>query len=470
MNFLNRFLVVKIALIVLFAVTCGFTVSTWLLAEHQLQSMERIHGQGARSLAQSLATGVRNTMLRGDGLAVSEFLDEAKQRIALAEIHVYAPTGQEVFGKPEPVPTNDAMAPHVRNVLMTNRTATVDQVHAYAIPNEQRCKGCHLEGKLRGVLTLGTDKAEVPIDETDPSLQALSDIARSGFVQIMTGRKDEDIEDYFAELVAATPGLEGISVLDNSGAPYFSGGTNHLTPELSSRAVAPGDPFTTRDEGHVTRVLPLRSEPRCRGCHEDDEAMRGAMVVRFDPGAMTGQETLSRAITVSLQHVMLAGLGRLIVGFLDEVGQSGIVSTLTVHDALGRVYHDAFATPSAPPLIKQALATGQVTVAMGDGGSSFQFVAPLHNEPRCQSCHGTDKPLRGAISVTLDTSEDIVQFHQLRQESLALSGVTILMVLLLLYLGLRWTVLSPVKLIGAVADAVGEGQLDVSVELNRVDE
>jgi hypothetical protein len=320
MGFFNRFLIVKVTIIVLVAVLCGFSVSAWLTAERQLRTLERLHEQGASSLAQSLATGVRNTMLRGDGLAVSEFLRDAKERISLAEIDVYAPTGEAVFGARPAPPALDALPVHVREVLATSRPASHDGLHAYPIANEERCKTCHLDGDLRGVLTLGTEAAPVSLDTGDAALQALSMIARSGFVQIMTGRKDEDIEDYFAALVSATPGIEGVAVLDDTGEPYFMGGSVSVTPESFGTVLQTSEPLTVRSEESVTRLVPLPMEPRCKGCHEGDETMRGALAVRFEANEMRGHETLRQAVTTSLQHVMLAGLGRLVVGFIDEVG------------------------------------------------------------------------------------------------------------------------------------------------------
>ena len=470
MDLLNRFLIAKVAMIVLVAVLCGFLGFAWLSAERQFESMERLHEQGARAIAQSLATGVRNSMLRGDGLAVSEFLNEAKKRIALAEINVYAPSGEEVFGERGEVPSSDAIPKVVRDALATHRPASVGSLNAYPIPNEARCKTCHTEGAIRGVLTLGTEGAAIDIDATDSSLQALSRIAHSGFVQIMTGRKDEDIDDYFDELTRMTPGLEGVVVLDNSGDPYFSGGAISLSPEVARRAVAPGEPFSVRTEHSTTRVLPMPMEPRCKGCHEGDEAMRGAIALRFDTESMAGHETLRRAVTTSLQHVMLAGLGRLIVTFIDDIGATGLASAMTVHEANGRLYHDAFESPKPPDIVARTLTQREPQIAVDPQGASFQLVTPMHNEAQCQQCHGTDKPVRGAISVTLDTRQEAFEFDQRKRESVLLSSVTIVVVLFLLYLGLRWTVLRPVKLIGEVADAVASGRLDVSVELNRVDE
>ena len=470
MDLLNRFLIAKVAAIVLVAVLCGFAGFAWLNAQRQFETMERLHEQGARAIAQSLATGVRNSMLRGDGLAVSEFLHDAKKRLSLADIKVYAPGGEEVFGERQPPPAHDALPKHIRAAISTHRSAESAGLSAYPIPNEARCKSCHLEGQLRGVLTLGTSGAEVPIDRGERSLQALASIAHSGFVQIMTGRKDEDIEEYFQELSERTPGLKGVAVLDNGGDPYFSGGEIRLSPEVAARAVRPGEPFTVTTDAHSTRVVPLENEPRCKGCHEDDEAMRGAIAVSFAPQEMAGHETLRHAVTTSLQHVMLAGLGRLIVSFIDDVRDTGLTTALQVHEANGRLYHDAFSVPEAPGIVAETLTKGHAQVAIGPHGDSFQYVTPMHNEPQCQQCHGTDQPLRGAISVTLDTRAEALAFDTRKRESILLSGLTIVMVLFLLYLGLRWTVLRPVKLIGDVADKVAAGHLDVSVELNRVDE
>ena len=470
MNVLNRFLVVKIAAIVLVAVLCGFTGFAWLNAERQFETMERLHEQGARAIAQSLATGVRNSMLRGDGLAVSEFLHDAKKRLALADIKVYAPDGDEVFGDKAPVPAPEALPQHLREVISTHRAAENAGLSAYPIPNEPRCRSCHSEGMMRGVLTLGTEGAAVPIDASTESLQALSSIAHSGFVQIMTAQKDEDIEDYFQELTQRTPGLKGVVVLDSSGEPYFSGGEAHLSPEVAARAVKPGEPFSVAAKDHTTHVVPLENEPRCMGCHEDDDEMRGAIAVAFTPPELAGPETLRHAVTTSLQHVMLAGLGRLIVSFIDDVRDAGLTTTLQVHEANGRLYHDAFLEPEAPVLVAKTLDRGEAQLAVESQGDAFHFVTPMHNEPQCQQCHGTDQPLRGAISVTLDTRAEALAFETRKRESVMLSGITIVMVLFLLYLGLRWTVLRPVKLIGEVADKVAAGHLDVSVELNRVDE
>ena len=83
--------------------------------------------------------------------------------------------------------------------------------------------------------------------------------------------------------------------------------------EAVTRGVTAGTaPFTVSSGPLKYRVVPLPSEPRCKGCHRDPgETMRGALVVAFDPTALDGDKTLLMASETSLQHVMLSGLGGL---------------------------------------------------------------------------------------------------------------------------------------------------------------
>jgi adenylate cyclase len=200
--------------------------------------------------------------------------------------------------------------------------------------------------------------------------------------------------------------------------------------------------------------------------------MRGALLVRVDPTALAGERTLLGMTQTSLRHVMLSGLGRLLTGLLDRIAATGTVTTLTLHDAQGRLYHDAFEVELPPPLIGRALAEARdVTEAREDGATgSFLLVDPLHNEARCQRCHGSDQPLRGAIEVTLDTSAAVQSRLALERRSLLFALVTIVLVVLALGITLRITVIRPVRAMGAVADRVGGGELDVALHVGSTDE
>ena len=110
-----------------------------------------------------------------------------------------------------------------------------------------------------------------------------------------------------------------------------------------------------------------------------------------------------------------------------------------------------------------------------DGATgTFLLVDPLHNEARCQRCHGSDQALRGAIDVAAEVALDTAAAVQSRwaheRRSLLLAFVTIVLVVLALGLTLRISVIRPVRAVGAVADRVGGGELDVAPEVGSQDE
>ena len=199
--------------------------------------------------------------------------------------------------------------------------------------------------------------------------------------------------------------------------------------------------------------------------------MRGALVVSFDAAALDGDRTLVEASRVSLQHVMLSGLGRMVTGLLDEVRESGTVTQLALYDAEGRVYHDAFAQAVPPPDVAAALASGKpVSSAATADRPEIVFALPLANEKRCQTCHGPDRQLRGAIEVRLDTRRAANEIRRLKLQSLAAAVLTIVLLTGLIVLFVTRLVLRPVGRIGEVAERVGEGRFDEKVEVSSEDE
>ena len=182
--------------------------------------------------------------------------------------------------------------------------------------------------------------------------------------------------------------------------------------------------------------------------------MNGAMVVAFSPKDLDVSKTLTAATTTSLDHVMLSGLGRMITGFMDDVARAGVVTTLTVHDDKGRLYHDAFAKYDPPPAVATVLRSHeQVEAPDTEGHPNFLFAIPLANDPKCQRCHGPDLPVRGAIQISLDTSKEAAAVKMLRARSFEFAALTIALAIALLSIVVRMTVLSPVQKIGRVASA-----------------
>jgi class 3 adenylate cyclase len=470
LGFLRTRLVVKLALLIGLTVGAGFAVLAAGSAQIEAHAVEDMHRESARAIATSLAAGVRNSMLTGNGVAVRELLDDAKTGLGTADVRVFAPSGEEVFGRKPPAPPPDQQPAHVRAVLTSRAPASAGDARATPIENEARCRSCHGHGDLRGVLTLGTKGARVPIDDSDVSLDALATIARSAFVQIMTAKHEDGLDEFFAELTKSVPGIRGVAVYNTLGERKY-GGRLGISDEGVSRGTEDTPAFTESKGDLRYRAIPLPNEKRCQGCHDPRAAMRGAIVVAFAPVDLDATRTLAAAATISLDHVMLSGLGRMITGFMDDVAHTGVVTTLSVHDDEGRLYHDAFAKYEPPSAVGTVLRSGKLFEAIdAPGRPEFLFVDPLPNDTKCQRCHGPDLPLRGAIQIKLDTSKEIATVRVLRDRSVEFAVLTIVFALVLLWLVLRTTVLGPVQRIGRVAERVGEGDFEARVSVHSGDE
>lgn len=466
LSIIRQSLVAKLALFMGGVVAAGFFVSAAGNARIEASAIEQMHRDSARGMATSLAAGVRNSMLTGNGTSVRDLLDDAKTGFQMADVHVYAPSGEEVFGKKPPPPPKDKQPEWVRTVLETSKPSA----NAVPIENEERCHHCHEEGALRGVLTLSTKGAKVPIDGSDAALDALSKIARAGFVQIMTAKREDRLDDYFEELAKAAPGIKGVAVYTTVAERKY-GSDIGLEDAIVLEGVAHVPAFTHLKNGIQYRVIPLENEKRCQGCHTPKEDMRGAMVVAFDPGKLDKESTLLETTDTSLRHVMLSGLGRMITGFMDEVAKTNTVTQLTVHDEKGRLYHDPFAKPAPPDYVSGVLASGKQFESPDSlSMPEFVFTTPLENQTKCQRCHGPDLPLRGAIEVRLDTTKEVAAIHKLRNQSVLFGALTIGTLVLVMGLFLRSTVVRPVQKIGSVADDIGAGKFDARVSIDQMDE
>lgn len=463
-------LVAKIALVLLVTLGLGFAGPAVLNARLQLDEMRRSGRDASENVAQGLAAGVRTAMLSGNGMTARTMIRDARERLSTAEVRIYAPSGEEVFGDLPLPPAKEELPAHVRQVLEGSGVHALDaSTTALPIPNEKRCRKCHAAGDLRGVLTLGTADARVQLLGGDETLDALGAVANSAFVQLMTAEHEDGLDDYFEELARFTPGLEAVAVLGLDGDAAF-GPEPSLGEAVVQRAFSAGSPISVDSDVGNMRVLPLPNEPRCHACHEAEDKWRGALVTTTSE-LTDSRASLLEATDRSLRHVMLSGLGRLIARFLDEVAATGVVSTLTLHDGEGRLFRDAFDAPDPPELVAEVLRTGEAGPgSFEDNDARFVFVAPLANDEACQRCHGTDYDVRGAIEVVVDTSAAAESRERLVLTGFGFAVLTILLTLGLLYLGLRALVVRPVAAMGDVADHVGRGRLDVKVPVRTRDE
>lgn len=98
------------------------------------------------------------------------------------------------------------------------------------------------------------------------------------------------------------------------------------------------------------------------------------------------------------------------------------------------------------------------------------YSLPLKNMERCHKCHGTDKPILGAVKVSLSVEGEL---QNARKRSLFMV-ITIIIVSLfvgvILWFVLRRLIISPVKTINAAASKISEGDFSFDVKLTGDDE
>ena len=343
----HRWLAVKLGLMVTVAVAAGFTLAAAMGSRAMMQSSARQHRESATNLSTSVTSTVRMTMLAGDGGHVRRVVADVTQRLPKVGIRIYSQAGDEVFAEKPPPPPPEQVPAHVRATIASAGGGVMGSAVVLPIAGGASWVACHRDGGVLGVLTVGAASrrtAGATTPSPDPGdiarLDALAAVIRIGFYQVMVAPSSPRVAEYFLAMSKRVPGVRGIAV---------------YTPD---HALAYGDKGVTAGSADV-RVSTMRAEGRCLGCHEDQASVEGStLVVAFDRRRALRDDALPALIAASLDQVMEAGLGRLAIGFLDEVAHLGAVRTLTLHDADGRLVHDAFAHSRPPAEVDSVLRTG----------------------------------------------------------------------------------------------------------------
>lgn len=426
----------------------------------------------AIDIAQLFIGAVEHAMLRGDGLEVKSLIEGLKQHMPAVQVHIYDQRGIEVFAPQPPEPPRDSIPAEVAAVLeQAERRVGADGRVYRPVPNEERCRSCH-EGpsRLRGVISLDFDAERC----ASTRQEVLAHVVTEGFTHVMTAERAHLLDDYFAELSQAAPRIEGVAVFDASAELGFG----QPIPGLDARAIQPllardARPAYLPRPGGTLALVPLPMQNRCVACHSEPLGeIRGVLALALGPAEDPGkcaQGELESAIDTSLRYIMLSQLGRRIADFLDVVAATGAVRELVLYDDVGRRYWTT-THPEPPPHVAQVLAGGGSLHRLIGAGMDERVLAvePLRNRAECMRCHGSSSDLRGAVSVSLSTAVAA----QTRQDTMRRRGwftaLTLLGILLVLGGLLQYLVARPVNRIGDVADAIGRGNLGVTVA--RADE
>lgn len=474
----RRSMVAKVSLGVAWAVGALLVGLSWHHGAVEIDSLRKGAADSAGRLAGVVAGSVEHSMLLGNGIAVKEMIRGLRARLPGAEVRVFDPWGAPVFGPTPPAPLPGSLPAPLREALSSGERQAVPGPRVFRpMPNEARCHPCHdASHAVRGVLEL----VPAPGWESPPGAalaegereRTLSAVVHSGFVHVMTARQAARLDDYFAELVEATPGLRGAAVHDATGAVRFGRRVEGLPREEAAASLVPGARFRLVDTpaGRVA-LVPLPAERRCEACHDDRVAVRGVLAVGFarGPVAAAAGEALEASIDTSVRTIMVSALGRLSFAFLREVVATGAVTEAALWDDSGR---RAFTSrPSVPPEeVREPLARGsrRRLVRAGPDDEHVLVAEPMRNGPDCARCHGADPPIRGVVTVSLPTGARAAREESIRR-TLAFAGAVLVLTVLALAVLLHVLVLAPVREIGGAAEAVGRGDLSASVPSARED-
>lgn len=182
----------------------------------------------------------------------------------------------------------------------------------------------------------------------------------------------------------------------------------------------------------------------------------------------SANNALSGILLKNIETTMLEGKADITMRILNNIKGLKGLEDIGVYDLSGR---EAF-KPDSPPRESQAiqeLRSGVERITKEEGYRHI-FYMPLRNNPSCQRCHGTEKPILGAIKLTISTEKEG------RQAMRMISFVIIATVLasvafsLLLWTLLRRMVLAPVKEIERAASRISGGDLTFDIRIKSDDE
>ena len=468
---ITRHMIAKIFLAVALVVGLALLLQAARDAQREADTLKGETRKSAEAVAHMIVGAVEHAMLAGEGIQVKALIAELVERVPEAKVQVFDQRGVEVFGPPSPPPRPDQIPAPVRTELADRKRRMDGDMIVRPVPSEERCAACHHDGSpLRGVLTLELDRAAC----TEKREDALSHLVLDGFVHVMTARKSELLDDYFAELSERAPGVRGVSVFDREGALSFGGAIAGLEEKAVLAAMAPGAVEERRAHGQGTLdLVPLVMQERCVACHKDKVgSIRGLLALSLSPRAAGGcdAEELENVVDTSLRYIMLSQLGRRIADFLDAAAETGAIRALELYDHEGRRYWTT-RQPAAPENVARVLRERHgIRRFVGEGESEQSLVAePLANGAGCKRCHGGGDDLRGVVTVSMSTAMAAKTREAVLERRGMFSVVTLFAILVVLVGLLQYLVLRPVRQIGNVADAVSQGNLSLAVPRARED-
>ena len=498
----NR-LELKILLLLIVVLLLGFGSYVILSINHESNILLDQQKEKAKLFSETVMVGIRNVMLSGKAPFAAEIVNDARENLKFGTLRVYNNKGKEVFpDEGRGVRTNAGDA-YVHKALDTHREVMymrIDSTDEHVVRiepllNEIQCQRCHSSNHMvRGVTRLElspqlmiahTHKQRIKDVEGARRfiVELISNTLAISFRNIMLAGEGE-LMDTLVFRAAALPFIRQIKVYDRFGGVHFGDEENAADEDTITNVLDRGVPeiFPEYRNTVLTRLIPLRNEERCQVCHGSKSTWRGVMEVKINvdglsdyPDELEKQltERLQSVIGVGFRSIMLVGKGIFARTFINEVRTISAVRDLRVFDnnANERFINNTVKDYGLD-FVKQSLAKDSIieTTQWIDGEEYLVRYATLHNEKRCQVCHGDDHTIRGVVGVTSSMAGINATIQRNQWISLVAGIVTIFLVWLVLRIFMKMVVVKPIGSIGEVVEQVGNGNFGVSTKIKSNDE
>ncbi|NDY56186.1 methyl-accepting chemotaxis protein [Desulfovibrio sulfodismutans] len=104
------------------------------------------------------------------------------------------------------------------------------------------------------------------------------------------------------------------------------------------------------------------------------------------------------------------------------------------------------------------------------GKSAFVEITSIANAPACHHCHGTSKPVLGAMVVVKDIEQEMGRLTDTQYKSAGISLASLVGLLACLLFFIRRSVINRIKTIASASHEISQGALDVSFSVHGHDE
>jgi len=179
-------------------------------------------------------------------------------------------------------------------------------------------------------------------------------------------------------------------------------------------------------------------------------------------------EKTTSIIFQDVETTMLEGKADVTKNLVENVRKIRGIEDITVLNSEGReAFRDG--SPAQEASVLEELKSGKERV-LSRKGSRLIFYMPFKNTPSCQTCHGTDKPILGAVRVSVSLEREYGKASALIARGILVAVISCLCFCFVLWVMLRKMVIKPVKSIEAAAAGIADGDLSFNVKSVGQDE